>query len=79
MTLLLDAPVEVGLARAAGRGEGADRFEREKQAFFEKLRQTFLTLAGQHPSRYRVVDASQALAAVKAQVVAVLDQLLERT
>jgi len=78
VTLLLDAPVEVGLARAAGRGNGADRFEREKQAFFEKLRNTFLKLAGEHPERFRIVDASQELGAVKAQVIAILDQLLEQ-
>lgn len=78
VTLLLDAPVEVGLARAAGRGNGADRFEREKQEFFEKLRNTFLKLADQHPERFRVVDAGRELEAVKAQVIAILDQLLEQ-
>ena len=77
ITLLLDAPVEVGLARAAGRNQGADRFEREKQAFFEKLRTTFLTMAEQHPQRYRVIDAAQPLENVRAQVLSALHSLLE--
>ena len=37
LTILLDAPVEVGMARAAARGE-ADRFEREPKAFFGAVR-----------------------------------------
>lgn len=78
LTLLLDAPVEVGLARAAGRNQGADRFEREKQAFFEKLRTTFLDMAKQHPQRYRVIDAAQPLDEVRAQVQSVLQALLEQ-
>jgi len=37
LTLLLDLPVNVGMARANGRGE-LDRFEREQQAFFDRVR-----------------------------------------
>ncbi|MDZ4263335.1 MAG: dTMP kinase [Pseudomonadota bacterium] len=68
ITLLLDAPVEVGLARAAKRKQEADRFEREKQAFFERIRSAYLALAAQHPGRYRVIDAAQSLDQVKIQL-----------
>ena len=61
ITLLLDAPVAVGLARVAKRKGVADRFEREKQTFFERIRSAYLALAAQHPSRYRVIDAAQTL------------------
>lgn len=77
LTLVFDLPVEIGLARAAARGR-LDRFEQEAQAFFEAVRQTYLRRAGLAPHRYRVLDAAQPLAAVQAQLNALLPELLER-
>jgi dTMP kinase len=77
LTLLLDTPVEVGLARAAGRQQEADRFEREKQAFFEKVRNAYLHMAAQAPQRYRVIDASQQLEQVKMALAKVIEPLFE--
>ncbi|EGH00323.1 Thymidylate kinase [gamma proteobacterium IMCC2047] len=75
LTLLLDVPVEVGLSRAGQRGE-LDRFEREKQAFFEKVRHTYLQRAQAEPERFCVVDASQPLAAVQADIEVALRPFL---
>lgn len=77
ITLLLDAPVEVGLARAAKRKQEADRFEREKQLFFERIRSAYLALAAQHPGRYRVVDAAQSLDQVKIQLEKLLAAVIK--
>ncbi len=76
-TLLLDAPVEVGLARAAGRPQQADRFEREKQVFFEKVRQAYLDMASQQSQRYHIIDASQPLDQVKIGLNEVVNQLIK--
>jgi dTMP kinase len=58
-TLLLDAPVEVGMARARARsGTDADRFERETIAFFERVRTAYLALAAAEPQRFVVIDAT---------------------
>ncbi len=57
VTLLLDAPAAVGLARAAKRG-AKDRFEAEEQAFFERVRAAYLSLAHAEPERFVVIDAS---------------------
>lgn len=76
-TLLLDAPVEVGLARAAGRGQEADRFEREQAAFFVKVRQAYLDLANRHPERYCLIDAAQPLEQVKVQLSQVVNRLIK--
>lgn len=71
LTLLLDLPVDVGMARANGRGE-LDRFEREQQAFFERVRAAYLAQAQREPGRYRVLDAAQSVEDVQRQIDAVL-------
>jgi dTMP kinase len=79
LTLLLDAPVEVGQRRARARGE-LDRFEAEQAMFFERVRQTYLGIARAKPDRFRVVDATLPLDAVQAQLLHLLQPLLrERT
>ena len=69
LTLLFDAPVAVGLARAADRGE-TDRMESERAEFFERVRAAYLDLARSEPERIRVIDASRSLADVQQQVAA---------
>ncbi len=66
LTLILDVPVEIGLARAAARRgeEAADRFEREGRGFHTRLRQAFLEIAEREPERCIVIDASLAPDAV---------------
>ena len=74
-TLLLDAPVSIGMARARGRGE-LDRFEQEALDFFERVRETYLQLARGASGRYRLIDASVSLAAVQRQLTTVCQELL---
>jgi len=75
LTLLLDLPVEVGMARAGERGE-LDRFEREQQVFFERVRQTYRERAVAEPGRYRIIDAAQNIEQVQAQIDRALTPLL---
>ena len=77
-TLLLDASVEVGLARAAGRDQASDRFEREKENFFVKVRNAYLVLAEKNPERYHTIDASKSLAQVKVQLNEVVNYLIKQ-
>ena len=74
LTLLLDAPVQVGMHRAAQRG-ALDRFESEKIAFFESVRQAYLGIAQQQPERVKVIDATQNLDDVQASISAVMMHL----
>jgi dTMP kinase len=71
---LLDAPVEAALARAAARNAGAaaDRFERERSEFFERVRNVYLTRAAAEPSRIALVDATQSVDAIGACILAEL-------
>jgi dTMP kinase len=62
LTLMLDLPVEKGLARAAARRGAtatADRFEREGAAFHQTLREAFLDIARAEPQRCAVIDADK--------------------
>jgi dTMP kinase len=75
-TLLLDLPPAVGLARARQRsGLAADRFEAEKEEFFDRVRAAYLDLARAEPHRIHLVNAAVALPEVERQVVAVLEAL----
>ncbi len=78
MTLLLDAPVEVGLERIKKRRQ-QDRIEAEKMDFFERVRQQYLASAKKYPSRFRVIEAGQSLTEVEAQLQRVLAPLIART
>lgn len=77
LTIVLDVPVEVGLARA-GRRSAPDRFEREQLAFHEAVRAAYRTIAAREPARVQVVDAEQPLPRVQADLGRVLDAFLAR-
>ncbi|HWE99066.1 MAG TPA: dTMP kinase [Caulobacteraceae bacterium] len=64
LTFILDVPAEVGLARAGARPGAEARFEAKGSAYHERLREAFLTIAAEEPSRCIVVDASAAADAV---------------
>ena len=63
LTVILDVPVETGLARAGGRSAGGnareDRYERMDKAFHQRLRDGYLDIARRNPERCAVVDATK--------------------
>lgn len=75
LTLLLDLPVEAGRERAGQRG-APDRFERENNEFFARVRETYLARARAEPARMRVIDAGGPLEQVERQLAAVLEEFV---
>jgi len=75
LTILLDLPPEVGLARARGRA-AADRMEAESLDFHQRVRQTFRALAEADPDRYLVIDAQQTPEAIAAAIRGRVAELL---
>lgn len=75
LTILLDAPVDVGMARAGSRSQ-PDRFEQEQHAFFERVRACYLRLAEAEKGRFAVIDTTWPIERVSAAVVAVVERLL---
>ncbi|CNL93005.1 MULTISPECIES: dTMP kinase [Yersinia] len=74
LTLYLDLPPVIGLARARARGE-LDRIEQESLAFFERTRERYLELAATDSS-IKTIDASQPLEQVSESISRVLKQWL---
>ncbi len=72
LTLLLDAPISVGRERA-GKRSAPDRFEQEQDAFFNRVRDTYLARAKAEPQRIKVVDAAGDLNSVQLQIKKLLD------
>ncbi len=79
LVLLLDLPVEAGLAREAKRaeGQGADRIEREGLEFHHRVREGFLQL-GREDARIRVVPANDDPDRVEARIWEEVRPLVER-
>ena len=83
LTILLDCPAQVGLGRAIARNakekmEGrADRFEREKMAFHERVREGYLAIARAEPGRVAVIDATQDAQTTHRRVIGVVEKKLK--
>jgi dTMP kinase len=79
LTLLLDAPIEIGEQRAAARNEQrgiTDRFEHEQRSFFERVRAAYLARVASEPHRFAVIDASVDREAVTASIRAAVESIL---
>ncbi len=76
LTFLLDAPVELALARAAQRNATAlaDRFESERREFFVRVRTAYLERAAAEPQRIAVLDAAQAPDVLCARMLEILQE-----
>jgi len=72
LTLILDLPVSVGLARAGKRmdedGSSEDRMEGKGSAFHEALRKGYLDIAKNNPDRCKVIDAEGDIEAVQTAI-----------
>lgn len=67
LTLYFDLDPALGRARARQARE-PDRFEREQQAFYERVRAAYLRRAREHPQRIRVIDASRTIAEIQLEL-----------
>jgi dTMP kinase len=78
LTLLLDAPAAIAMARTEKRG-AADRLDSEDAGFYQRVRDGYLDLAAAEPERFRVVDASQELEQVQAAIAVEIHRLLSNS
>ena len=76
LIVLLDSPVEEGLARK--RVKKQDRFEQEEIAFHQRVREGYLKLAANDPQRWLVIDATQSKEKIEEIIWRRVSQLLSR-
>ncbi len=80
LTIILDCPVEVALARAAGRRDGRaareNRFEAEGTAFQRRVREGFLELAQAEPSRCVVIPTAGPVMEAQEEMRRIIDERL---
>ncbi len=74
LTLLFDVPPDVAEARRTS-ARAADRFEREADSFFSRVRQAYLERARAEPGRIRVLDARQSIAVLQGEISRLLQAL----
>jgi dTMP kinase len=79
LTLLLDLPVEEGLARAATRRGDETRFEQKDVHFHKRVRRGFLAIAKEDPRRVVVIDAGRGIDDVHGAVLSVVQARLSVT
>jgi dTMP kinase len=76
LTLVLDLPVELGLARARQRGVAADRYERLDAGFHARVREGFRAIATAEPGRCALLDAAGPVETLAARIAALVDERL---
>ena len=76
LTLLLDLPIEEGLARSAERGKRTDRFEKQNLAFKQRIRQSYLRRQRDNPGRIKCIDASGSVEEIQAILQQHIQKLL---
>ena len=74
LTLFFDLPPQIAQTRLAASGTPPDRFEREHEAFFERVRAAYLRRAELEPLRIKVIDGNQGIEEIRL----VLSDILSR-
>jgi len=75
LTLLFDLPVEISIDRLK-KNRTPDKFEKESEAFFNRLRNVYLDLARQHPNRYKIINANKPIETVSRDVIEAIKTIL---
>lgn len=75
LTFLFDAPINVARERLNKGTISPDKFEREQDAFFTRVREAYLARAKAFPARIKLVDSSKTLADIRAALTGFLDNL----
>jgi len=78
LTLVLDLPVSVGLARRRSDRGKQNRLDRETEQFHRKVRRGFLALAAEEPGRMRIVNANRSIQTVQDELTEIVVNWIAR-
>ena len=74
LTLLFDVSPEVAQTRLEA-ARSPDKFEREKSGFFNRVRDEYLRRAKDFPDRFRVIDSSRSIEAIRETIKGLIGEL----
>ena len=57
------------------KGRTLDKFEREAPSFFDRVRNSYLERAAEAPQRFRIIDSTRTVEAVRAELSSHLERL----
>ena len=75
LTLYFDLDPAVGRARTQ-KVRAPDRFEREQQAFYERVRAAYQRRAAEYPQRIKVIDAARSIPEIQQELEKILNLLI---
>jgi dTMP kinase len=78
LTLLLDVDIEIGLKRRSADSENWNRLDAKEEAFHKRVRAGYLEMAAAQPERFEIIDASQPLEGVLADIIKVVEGRVQR-
>lgn len=78
LTLVLDLPISVGLARRRADHAQQNRLDRETERFHRKVRQGFLTLAAAAPARMKVINTNRPSQEVQNEITQIVLRCMDR-
>ena len=74
LTVLFDVSPEIAQTRLEA-VRSPDKFEREKAGFFNRVRGEYLRRAGEFPERFRVIDSSRSIGAIRDTLKTLIEKL----
>lgn len=74
LTLLFDVTLEISRKRLSSNAS-LDRFEQEKQDFFQRVRDAYLKRAAQFPERIRMIDSGRTLNEIQADLEVIVSSI----
>ena len=75
LTFFLDLPVKAGLARRQ-QAKDQNRLDRESLSFHQRVRQGFLALGREHPTRIKTIDARQSPQAMADEITSITEKII---
>lgn len=76
LTIYLDLDPQTGFKRVLKRGNDLDRIEKEKNAFFNKVRNGYIAINKREPKRFKTIDASRSIEEVHKEIVELVTKIL---
>jgi dTMP kinase len=77
LSIFLDVNVQAGLERRTVGGDELNRMDLQAMAFYDRVRQGYLSMAAENPTRWRIVDANRSVDAIQEDLRRLVEERLK--